>query len=212
MHFSQDWFSRHIPVWSRLLAEFKGRPGIRALEIGSFEGRSTCWLLENILTGDGAHIDCIDTFQGSEELVGLKIDTSDLRKTFEENIWPWRDRVTVHVGKSETELRRLSGSFDLVYVDGSHAAPDVLTDTVLSWPLLKDRGIMIFDDYLWQLDPRPEHRPRLAIDSFLSCHKGGFEVLLSHYQVAVRKREPDPQASTPAAAGQDGSFRSLHAP
>jgi hypothetical protein len=55
MHFSQDWFSQHIPIWTRLLHEFKGKAGLRVLEIGTFEGRSTCWLLENIVTG-GARI------------------------------------------------------------------------------------------------------------------------------------------------------------
>jgi hypothetical protein len=34
--------------------------------------------------------------------------------------------------------------------DGSHRARDVLEDAVLSWPLLKVGGIMLFDDYLWQ--------------------------------------------------------------
>jgi hypothetical protein len=188
MQFSQDWFSQHIPIWTRLLHEFKGKPGLRVLEIGTFEGRSTCWLLENIVTGDEAHIDCIDTFEGAEDMVALKLDMSGMREVFESNIAPWRDRVTVHAGESATVLRGLSGAFDLVYVDGSHRAADVLADAVLSWPLLKNGGIMLFDDYLWQQDPRPEHCPRLGIDSFLRCQKGWFDVLLAQYQVAVRKR------------------------
>ena len=64
----------------------------------------------------------------------------------------------------------------------------MLADAVLSWPLLKEGGIMLFDDYLWQQDPRPEHCPRLGIDSFLRCQRGWFDVLLAQYQVAVRKR------------------------
>jgi hypothetical protein len=107
-----------------------------------------------------------------------------------------RDRVSLFVGESATILRRLPAGCDLVYVDGSHAAPDVLADAVLSWPLLKTGGIMIFDDYLWGQDPRPEHCPRLAIDGFLSFHRGWFDVLHAEYQIAVRKRATYVQPET----------------
>jgi hypothetical protein len=46
-----DWFSQHIPNWKRWLARFQGRDGIRAVEIGTYEGRAACWLLDNVLTG-----------------------------------------------------------------------------------------------------------------------------------------------------------------
>jgi hypothetical protein len=75
----------------------------------------------------------------------------------------------------------------------------VLADAVLSWPLLKNGGIMLFDDYLWQQDPRPEHCPRLGIDSFLRCQRGWFDVLLAQYQVAVRKRAEYSQAEQDSA-------------
>jgi len=66
-NFSVDWHSHNIPHWRRILERYRGQPKVRALEIGSFEGRSTIWLLENILTHETAHIDCIDTFKGSVE-------------------------------------------------------------------------------------------------------------------------------------------------
>ncbi|MDQ6917688.1 MAG: class I SAM-dependent methyltransferase [Pseudomonadota bacterium] len=100
MQFSQDWFSQHIPIWSRLLQEFKAKAGLRVLEIGTFEGWSTCWLLENIVTGEGAHIDCIDTFGGAGDMVALKLDMSNMREVFESNIASWRDRVTVYAACS----------------------------------------------------------------------------------------------------------------
>ena len=33
----------------------------------------------------------------------------------------------------------------IVYIDGSHEAPDVLTDAVMAWKLLVEGGIMILD-------------------------------------------------------------------
>ncbi len=33
----------------------------------------------------------------------------------------------------------------IIYIDGSHCPPDVLTDAVMAWKLLTDGGIMILD-------------------------------------------------------------------
>ncbi|MGV6872980.1 class I SAM-dependent methyltransferase [Pseudochelatococcus sp. B33] len=60
--FAHDWFSGHIPQWERLLAEFAGQP-VRALEIGTHEGRSATWLLTNVLTHRRARLVCVDIFE-----------------------------------------------------------------------------------------------------------------------------------------------------
>jgi hypothetical protein len=39
--------------------------------------------------------------------------------------------------------------FDFVYVDGSHEACDVLSDSVLVWPMLKPQGVRNHLDALY---------------------------------------------------------------
>jgi predicted O-methyltransferase YrrM len=56
--------------------------------------------------------------------------------------------------------------FDLIYIDASHYAVDVLTDAVLSFRLLRGGGMMIFDDYLWSGDENIVYYPKIAIDAF----------------------------------------------
>ena len=59
-------------------------------------------------------------------------------------------KVTIKEGRSGEVLRTLPlRHYDVIYVDGSHTARDVLQDAVLGWGLLKRGGLMIFDDYLW---------------------------------------------------------------
>lgn len=65
--FTQDWFSHNIPIWQQHLSRFVGQAGLKVLEIGSWEGRSTCWLIYHILTHTSARITCIDTFAGGIE-------------------------------------------------------------------------------------------------------------------------------------------------
>lgn len=66
-----------------------------------------------------------------------------------------RVELVTHKGCSDEHLARLIAGgfrqrFDLVYIDGSHYSHDVLSDAVLSFPLLKVGGHMLFDDYLWR--------------------------------------------------------------
>ena len=183
--YTTDWFSQHIPLWQALLERFRGRPRLRFLEIGSFEGRASVWLLENILTHPTSRLLCLDTFAGS-----LGLDTSSLYARFLANVAPYRDRVRVLRGASQVLLRdrRLRpASLHLAYVDGSHRARDVLADAVLTFPLLKPGGLLIFDDYAWQDAPEETNRPRLAIDAFLAVYQGSYRLLHQGYQVALEK-------------------------
>jgi len=77
--------------------------------------------------------------------------------------------------------------FDFVYIDGSHIAKDVLTDTCIAWQLLKKDGIMVFDDYGWGNPRDALHRPKLAIDAFTNIFAEEVVPIHTHYQMIVRK-------------------------
>jgi predicted O-methyltransferase YrrM len=67
-------------------------------------------------------------------------------------------------------MKEHQNSFDLVFVDGSHQACDVLSDLVLSYHLCAVGGQIICDDYLWSNARHGSQdllmMPRLAIDAF----------------------------------------------
>ncbi len=57
--------------------------------------------------------------------------------------------------------------YDFVYIDASHIAKEVLMDTVLACELLMDNGILIFDDYDWEVYKNfPSLQPKTAIEGF----------------------------------------------
>jgi len=214
--FTRDWFDTRIKKWEVWLAPFRGKKNLRFLEIGSFEGRSTRWLMENILTAPDSTIDCADLFCPVNGF-------DDYYPTFVANLAPFSERVNVLKGPSSETLKQLSGQYDFVYVDGSHTAYDTQSDAIMSWRHLKVGGMMIFDDYMWyptenNVRPRKPHaivraairlsgqswRERLAhrkiaqfaadcpkpgIDGFLATVAGQFEVVGRGYQLAVRKTE-----------------------
>jgi predicted O-methyltransferase YrrM len=147
-------------------------------------------MLENMLPIDG-RIVCVDTFKGSEEHAGLEL--SDLFDRWKKNIeWVRKEGQTCSgfIGKSYDVLAQLiteHQQFDFIYVDGSHTAFDVMTDACMAWGLLKQGGIMLFDDYLWQDVPGLLHRPKIGVDYFTTLFSEQNELCLLGYQYALRK-------------------------
>lgn len=181
--FEQDHFSVHIPVWTELLSGFVGEP-VNALEVGSFEGRSATWLLENVLTHENSHITCVDPFG---DFLGISGDV--LYSRFKENISQHRSRVTVVRGLSQAVLRYLPvDTYGLIYIDGDHSSASVMTDAVLAWSLLKVDGIMIFDDYGTEADGVNK-----AVKFFYTCFQDEIEVLRCAWQLCIRKVLPQPK-------------------
>ena len=91
-------------------------------------------------------------------------------------------------GTSGSQLRTLERipMFDAVYIDGSHKSWHVLEDAVLSFPLLKVGGVMLFDDYQGG-DILSLEYPHQAINVFLKIHSDSIEVVHRDYQLAIRK-------------------------
>jgi predicted O-methyltransferase YrrM len=181
--FTTDWVSREVNLWTEQLKHLKEKPNIHALEIGSFEGRSAIWFLENILIHPTSSITCVDIFDEQyayEEKFDRNIEASGFAK-----------KARKIKGASHKVLRELEwNSYDFIYVDGSHVAKDVLLDAVLSWDLLKVGGTIIFDDYQWEVDRYPPwRRPKIAIDAFMQVFQPYIQVLHKNYQVVLRKKE-----------------------
>jgi hypothetical protein len=60
--FSSDWFSNALVNFDYITNYLQKQKTVDSiLEIGSHEGRSTCWMLENMLSDTGT-ITCIDPF------------------------------------------------------------------------------------------------------------------------------------------------------
>lgn len=196
--YSEDWFSHNINNWNQIFNYFnlKGKDNLTFLEIGCFEGRSTNYLLDNILTGKNSVIHVIDTFKGSINETGMswrhEHNFDNLENVFLHNIKNYKDKVFIHKGKSGDILKKdFSGAiFDFIYIDGSHTSYDVLQDAVLCHPLLKDGGLIIFDDFGWKdtNNLHPTNSPELGIISFYNNYQLFYTPVFQGYQVGFIKK------------------------
>jgi predicted O-methyltransferase YrrM len=187
--FSTDWAGHHFFMWAELLQDLRERP-VRILEVGSWEGRSALFFLNYL---PRSRIVCIDPFAGNVEhhqdpyfaALALKSEAQ-----FDANLAGFESRVDKRKGSSTDVLPELGVAgrrFDLAYIDGSHMAADVYRDGVLTWPLMDPGGIVIFDDYGWELMDDEHERPKLGIDAFLKTIAGGYRELHRSWQIAIAK-------------------------
>lgn len=177
--FTNDWFAQTaLSYWKSIIPKAKPK---KVLEIGSFEGASSCYMIGANQWHDDLSLYCVDTWEGGVEHQARGIDMASVEKKFDQNVALAQSlsakasKVTKLKGTSDVELAKLlaeghGGTFDFVYVDGSHQAPDVILDAILAFKLCKVGGIIGFDDYLWA-EELPTGRdlircPKMAIDAF----------------------------------------------
>lgn len=183
--FTEDWFTGHINEWIHRLSDLVDTP-CRCLEIGSFEGRSTVWLADNILTHPKASLICIDPLLAE---FYYYVDDYPSRLMYNIQRCSYPDKVEVRQGFSQEVLPRLRDlQFDFAYVDGSHEARDVIADWVLLYPLLKKGALVCFDDYGWQGDGGiTVHLVKEALDVIMRLWSSKIKVISCNYQVWIRK-------------------------
>ena len=190
--FTNTWFAGVQDHWPVLLEALKPA---KILEVGSYEGASVCYLIEKLAKDHELEIVCIDSWEGGiEHKPGgfVEVDMASVESRFRHNTQlamaaaRHEVKLTPCKGFSDVVLSRLIAEgkceyFDLVYIDGSHQAPDVLFDAVAAFKLLRVGGIMIFDDYLWSeslpggVDPL--RCPKPAIDAFVNLNIRKLKVL-----------------------------------
>lgn len=177
----------HGENWKNWLAEFRGKKVV-GLEIGTFEGDSAEWMLENVTTHGDSRYHCIDPFCGAADHHFHGIDTSKTEERTRAKLARFPN-VIIHKAYSQDKLREMpKASIDFCYIDGSHTARDVLRDAVLAFDLLKVGGVGIFDDLMWAAMPNELDRPKVAIEAFLKIYGKQLRVLSPKgYQVAFQK-------------------------
>jgi predicted O-methyltransferase YrrM len=206
-NFTQNWFTNNDLVQ---FLPLQTQEEIHILEIGSFEGKSSVWFIENLLNNKNSTISCIDPWvtydQKNDSLNSYNKDISkkdlsnltdgyifsDEYETFVKNINETErsPQVNIMKGFSDVLLPNLISNkkqYDIIFIDGNHTAPYVLSDAIMSWKLLKVNGIMIFDDYLWELNKPETLRPKMAVDNFISNYADYLEVIWTDYRMAIKK-------------------------
>lgn len=158
----------------------------RVLEIGAHEGRSACYILEHLLSDTG-------TF------VSVDPQIHDLtRQRFQHNVAIAKKPEQTIVNMYDMSIPALSKlvaqrqQFDFVYVDGDHSNQTVIADAVLGWQLLRQGGIMLFDDYYPVPDSGYFDGPKAGIDAFCMLYSSQCHWIITNHQIGLQKKIKNP--------------------
>jgi len=121
---------------------------LAGLEIGTYCGRTSiafCTVLQEF--GFKVHIDTCDIFAPTPDYPTEFPSAEKVRANIRE--FGMESLITSHhVGSNENLLRRFGNKrFDFVYIDGSHEFKQVAADIVTALKLVKDRAIIVGDDF-----------------------------------------------------------------
>ena len=163
---------------------------INFLEIGSFEGMGTNYFIDNFLSGNNCSITCIDPWIKYSKSTITKMSEWD--NLINENTYDIfisntnynKNKIIVKRGFSYDILPKLEKIYDFIYIDGDHSEKAVWLDAIYSFKILRNNGIIIFDDYTWNTGDKS---PKNAIDKFLDEYKNFIEVISIGYQVVIKK-------------------------
>jgi len=179
-----DWFSHKAPLLINHFNNTNINNIQQILEIGSWEGRSSCFFLNYFKT---SQLTCVDTWEGSEEnFVNGKPDLNIVEKNFDINVSEFKNRVDKYKMQSKNFFIQNKKRFNFIYVDGSHFYDDVLNDAQSAFKILNEGAYMLFDDYNWNFHKNGKN-PINAINSFLKQNKEKIKIIYISQQVLIQK-------------------------
>lgn len=172
------------------------------LEIGCFEGLTSNYIVDNILSTEGKLI-CVDPLTDtylSENLTEKDLqDNKTVYSYFNNQYERFIGNTSKYLESKRIELYRdfsskifdeliykYENKVDFIYIDGDHRASAVYIDAINSFTLCKKNGIILFDDYTWG-EQYGEESTRNGVDKFLKEYNGKYETLINAYQYMIRK-------------------------
>ena len=192
-----DNFTMHALLWKEVLDHFfSNETNLKFLELGSGNGLCANFLLDHY----NCHLDTVDMHEShiikiipdGIEMVDPQLE-EEVNKTDEDNkkylvstiknLQPFIDNNRCNFYNMSTKeflLKNQDKKYDFIYIDASHDSDWVLYDAVNSFSLLKEDGLMIFDDY-------GMHNCAKGVNAFLSCFESHIEIIHKGWQVMLHK-------------------------
>ena len=178
-----DYFSINAYYWNSILK--RNLKNFSYLEIGSWEGNSALYILKNFKTKNVVCVDIWDLFNDK-----YKEEQSERFKNFKYNLEEFNKKFSYFKNTSDEFFENNREKFDVIYIDGSHEAPQVYKDLSNSWNCLNNEGIIICDDYFYGnlYSNNNENVPAISINKFINENKNKIKIIcINNSQIFLKK-------------------------
>lgn len=131
--FTTNWVFNKPNIWESISPYIKNKP-CHFCEIGSYEGRSTIWFINNFCNVEGSSMTCIDIKMRPNLLKNLSnINTK---------------KIEINLINQKLDPQYIfKNKLDCCYIDGDHSYEGTLHDIKNIWDNIAYNGFVIFDDY-----------------------------------------------------------------
>ena len=179
---TSDFFVTNVYYFFKHIKNYKN---FNYLEIGTYEGCSAIYIANRF---KDSKVFCIDIWERVKEEYSEGINFNDIEKNFDMNSQNYLNIVKIKKYSDEFFLSN-NLKFDVIYVDGHHLAEQVYKDAVNSWNVLNNKGLLIFDDYIWNNYDDVNKNPCYAINKFLKEKHNKFDILeVTNSQIFIQKK------------------------
>ena len=181
--FGRDWFYKsEIYQNAKYFLDLNNK--LEILEIGSFEGLSTTYFIDNFLSKPNSKITVVDPFLlYSENDHKTILDNIQIRNFFfnlSKSAYPEKVQYLGLTSDKFFEVNKKKYNF--IYIDGMHTKEQIPKDIINSWDSLLIDGIIWMDDYLGD-----NSKLKKSFDDTIASLKGKHEVIHKGYQIAIKK-------------------------
>ncbi len=157
--FTQNWSSYLKWVLERFYPKDNDPMGeMKCCEIGSFEGRGSLMIVDYLCQHKDSILYCIDPW-----IDGVYVKDKDIFKGDDKYFTKQYDRFLYNTqeelkivplrGTSNDMIKEIEDdSLDFCFIDGDHSEFQVYMDAVLIFPKMKSMGVIVFDDFFWELN------------------------------------------------------------
>lgn len=123
--------------WTKYINNYNQKK-INCLDIGSYTGELTCWMLNNLCKNNNSKVFSIDTW---DQLTEDKFDIN-VRQTSKEDS---NIKMKMNFKDSIIQFKNYGFiTFDIIFINVDREENNVLIDAILAWDLLDLYGIIVF--------------------------------------------------------------------
>jgi predicted O-methyltransferase YrrM len=162
---------------------------VQILEIGAYTGISLINIVKLIPNSIGYGLDKWSNYNELNNV--MYINELEIEKSFYSNIIKEKLDNRIFGIKSNSTSKLIDFikndiKFDFIYIDGSHLLLECYSDLTLSWQILKNGGILVIDDFLFEMDSIL-NSPFEAVNYFLKLYESNYKILLANYRIFLEK-------------------------
>jgi glycosyl transferase family 25 len=149
--FTQKWFHEKVPVKTELHKHIDLLKPLTILEIGNFEGLSSCFFSDNYLDHEESRLYCVDPYYISGSVKGItsKCIDKNTEQMFIDNIKKSKHykKITKYKMTSDEYFETNEIKFDIIYLDGCHQPDYIERDLNNSFKFIKEDGVIWINSY-----------------------------------------------------------------